>query len=177
MELKFVYSRELDETRNHRRQWRWFHEAALIDDSFLAGIKIRRRQITQTRACMFFLLSAGRACLFAFEESSTRLVPGLPKRKKKGPRHPLSALPAQNPGTARCATLHLPGSIFPGYNHPASATPLRLPALPTVLARLPALPIATRCCPASRPAPLLGGGRAFLPTKAPAAAALGGSLR
>jgi len=44
--------------------------------------------------------------------------------------------------------------------------------------RLPCLlrccPGATRRCPAPRAAPLLGGGCAFLPTKAPAAAALGG---
>ena len=41
---------------------------ALIDDSFLAGLKTRRRRITQASACIF--LSSGRARLFAFEESN-----------------------------------------------------------------------------------------------------------
>ena len=44
---------------------------ALIDDSFLAGLKTRRRRITQASA--FIFLSSGRARLFAFEESNTRL--------------------------------------------------------------------------------------------------------
>ena len=44
---------------------------ALIDDSFLAGLKTRRRRITQPAHA--FLLSSGRARLFAFEESNTRL--------------------------------------------------------------------------------------------------------
>ena len=46
---------------------------ALIDDSFLAGLKTRRRRITQASASHAFLLSSGRARLFAFEESNTRL--------------------------------------------------------------------------------------------------------
>ncbi len=45
---------------------------ALIDNSFLAGFKSRRRQIKQTSACIY-LLSAGRARLFAFENSITGL--------------------------------------------------------------------------------------------------------
>ena len=51
--------------------WRLLHEVALIDDSFLAGLKTRRRRITQPAHA--FLLSSGRARLFAFEESNTRL--------------------------------------------------------------------------------------------------------
>ena len=91
--------------------------------------------------------------------------------KKSGCVTPFSASPSPSPGIARCATLHLPVALAP-----AASTHLQLQ--PRCV--LPCCRLCLRfglCCLALPLALLLGGGRAFLRTKAPTAAALGESCR
>ena len=91
--------------------------------------------------------------------------------KKSGCVTPFSASPSPNPGIARCATLHLPVALAP-----AASTHLQLQSRCV----LPCCRLCLRfglCCLALPLALLLGGGRAFLRTKAPTAAALGESCR